>query len=229
MGTLIGWVHTISIWIVILPSLIGLFYFKKLGNSSKIIWGMSLLAVIPQMISIMPYFKGKRYIYYNLYTIPEILFSFIFLWLLMDKKRPSNHLIKLFLPIFFGVFIWLLFREDITKRFFFECVAICNLMVVFGVLNIIYHAIQSNSIIIKKNQPENYFITGLFFYAPLTVIIYSLWNFLQSHPDSAVQKLNIIHAIANTTMYALFACGIAMDAKAGNFKNKHLLNPIKIA
>ncbi len=190
---------------------------------------MSLLAVIPQMISIIPYFKGKRYIYYNLYTIPEILFSFTFLWILMDKKKPSNHLIKLFLPIFFGVFIWLLLREDISKRFFFECVAICNLMIVYGVLNIIYHAIQSNSITIKSNQPESYFITGLFFYAPLTVIIFSLWNFLQSHPDSVVHNLYIIHSITNSVMYALFAFGIAIDAKARNINKINILNPLKIA
>jgi len=173
---------------------------------------MSLLAVIPQMIRIIPYFSGNRYIYYNLYTIPELLFSFFFLWQLTDKSKTFNHFIKLFIPIFFLVFIWLLLREDFTKRFFFECVAICNMMVVYGVLSIIYNAIKSNSIVISGNRPENYFIIGLFFYAPLTVVYYTLWNFLQSHQDSAVKSLNLIHSIANITMYCLFAWGLAIDA-----------------
>jgi len=89
-------------------------------------------------------------------------------------------------------------------------------MVVFGVLNYLYYIIKSNSTILKRNLYEIMYVAGLFSYAPLTVVYFSLWNFLQSHQNYAVHKLNIIHSITNTTMYVFFTVGIVMDSVTGN-------------
>lgn len=181
---------------------------------------MCLLAVIHQMVNVFPFFAGKRYAFYNLYAIPEVLLSFTFLWLLVDHKKNFSRLLFLFVLAFLILFIFLFQKHDFTKRFFVECVAISNLMVVCGVLMIIYNTIKYEDFTIIKNQPESYFVLGLLFYAPLTVIIFTLWNFIHSHPDSEIQILNNIHSIANFIMYLLFALGIFMNRHLA--KNQYL-------
>jgi len=204
------WLHKASIWSVLLPALVGIRYFGRLSANQKLVWMLCLLAVVPQMVRMMPVFDGKRYLAYNLYTIVEAALSAVFLLQLYKRKVLMRRLVLVFTALYTIVFGLLLVQHGMVARFFYECVAICNLMVTAGILLIIYNAVQNQRVILLWRQPESFFIVGLFFYAPVTVLVYTLWNFLISHPQATVAQVWIIHHIANLSMYLLFAIGIML-------------------
>ncbi|TAD94021.1 MAG: hypothetical protein EAY75_00505 [Bacteroidetes bacterium] len=210
------WLHKASIWSVLLPALVGIRYFGRLSANQKLVWTLCLLAVVPQMVRIMSVFDGRRYFAYNVYSIVEVVLSALFLIQLHKRKVFMRQLVVVFIGAYMLVFGLLLAWHGMVGRFFYECVAMCNLMVTAGVMLVIYKAIQNQRVILLWRQPESFFIVGLFFYAPVTVLVFTLWNFLHTHPQATVAQVWIIHHIANFSMYVLFAIGLMLPQNRPN-------------
>lgn len=205
----------LGIWSVFLPALTGIFCINRLDQSSKIVWVMSVLACLPQMAKIAPFMNGKRYAFYNFY-VPIEFFLSAFLLLRILKAKTLFCTIILFTFFFIGFYSWLVCGKNFSSHFFSECVAITNLMIVTGILFIIYHAIREDLFSLNWKHPDTYYTIGLFFYAPITVVIYTFWNTFQVY-EKEFSDLRVIHYTANALMYFLFAIGIY---KNFHFKSK---------
>lgn len=204
--------NEISIWAVVLPLVMGMFFLKSLSYSSKIVLGIVALATIPQLLR--EFVSNQHIIWtsYNLYTPFEFFLTFL---LLKDKFKVqiNKYILKVLLTLFVISSCILCYYNRVDSRFLNEWVCIANLIYTTLILLLIleYYGLNEN-----KLANETYFLwylVALFFYAPCTLLIFSLWQYLKNNQNSFLGNLWLIHHFFNIMMYVFFTIGFYIDSK----------------
>ncbi len=201
----------ISIWIVICPFLVGIYCYPKISVDSKIIFGIVALAAIPQLLRAFIDNGPLLNVTYNLYTLAEIsLICWLFYPKIINKGRKRLFFITTCLITIFnlGIVLW----NGLSARFISEAVSVNNLMYTGWILLIILDQYEVMDGISPK-KPFFWYLTGIFLYAPCTMLVFSLWHYIKVHPNSIMTRLWVIQSIFNITMYGLFTIGIWKDRK----------------
>lgn len=204
--------NEISIWVVILPLLVGIFFFRSLSYSSMIVFGIVASATIPQLLREFVNDKETISIAYNLYTPAEFFLTFL---LFKDKfkKQLNKNILKSLMALFIVASVVLCYYYNIKTRFINEWVCFANFVYTALILLLIleqYGQKENNSI---NDTFFLWYLVALFFYAPCTLLIFSLWQYLKSNQNSFLNNLWVIHHFFNIMMYVFFSVGFYIDSR----------------
>lgn len=200
--------HTLSIWIIILPSIAGFVNYKGLNKDSKWIFFLVLIAVPPQLLTFVVKQENVLLnISYNLYTPIE----FIILYLLF-KDKYSNNISKLVLTstviIYCLLSVYLLNAYGISNQFISSWVCVNNIIYIIWILFFLKEQYQIESFTIERGNPFSLYILALIFYAPLTLITFALYYYIRKDAVSVLQYLSLIQDICNIILYVFFSIGL---------------------
>jgi hypothetical protein len=205
--------HLVSIWSVVAPAFVGFLLFRKLSAHATIIWGMTVFAVVPQLLRYFVNENQVRTTVYNFYTVIEFLFaSFFFISIFPIKKIAINLfiLIGCFFALLFSV---LCFLQGVSMKLFNETILLTNVYEIGFVLLFFYQTYSREGSVFIKGRTEKYFILGMLAYAPTTMVIFSLWYVLHGENSDIFKNLLMIHYVFNSVMYFFYTYGILLDSR----------------
>jgi hypothetical protein len=209
-----------SIWIVLLPLVVGILLFKRLEKESKIIWGTVALATAPQILTAFIMNTTALTIMYNLYSIVEFTLFFLFFRIRLKGSFELNQILNYSAVLYSIMAVVDVICFGVSNRFLNELVCFNNLMYILWVLLFFRHQYSSDTIEISSKNPGTWYLLGLAFYAPCTLLIFSFYHYIRDHPLSFLKNLWVIHNCFNIIMYVFFAIGLYIDAT----KKKYLLS-----
>jgi hypothetical protein len=202
--------HTISIWIIILPAIAGFINFKGLNRDSRWIFYLVLVAIFPQILTfIINQDTVLLAVSYNVYTPVE----FIILFLLFKDKfhMPFNRMVHqctLYLYILFSVII--ITRSSVTI-FLSEWVCLNNIIYIIWILFFLKEQFFSETFVIRKRNSFAWYLFALILYAPLTLITFALYHYMRQDSNSVLRYLSVIQDICNILLYVFFTIGLYMS------------------
>lgn len=207
----------LSIWSVLLPAFAGAIKFSKLKSASRIIWLMTAFSVVSQLSR---YVVSHHNVVYNIYMLSEFALTVFYFWIVLaEKDRLRRNLIIPYSFIFLTLY-FILANVYGFGVFFSELVCLSNVFVLICILICYYTEVKTEGIsILSPLNPHFLYFAGWMIYVPITLLMFSLWNFLERNPDSLLQNLWIIHSIGNIGMYLLFALAFVIESK-----NKKILS-----
>lgn len=200
----------ISIWIIVVPLIIGGYNLLKLSPDSLLVFGVIVSAAVPQLFRAFHGGSVMLNISYNLYTPVEFILLFI-LFFSNIKKKCFREIFYFTFAVFFGSLILAISFFGLANKFISELVCIANILYCLWILLIILEQYGSDSFIITFRKPFFWYMAGVFLYAPCTLLIFSLWNYIKKNPDSFLNNLWIIHHVFNILMYLMFSVGLIKD------------------
>jgi hypothetical protein len=201
----------LSTWSIVLPLLLGLVRLTVLSRDSKIVWGIVALGAIPQLLP--PFKEDVQNVTYNLYTPLE----FFMVYLLFYNKYRTRLARLVFrgsvaVSILFSVLFWI--RLGVSGRFISELVCVNNLLYTTWTLAFITEQFSADDMSrLSFRWTTFWYIAAYFLYAPCTILIYSLWDYINENRDSPLNDLRIIHYIFNISLYVFFTIGFLKDGQ----------------
>ena len=209
--------EAISIWIILLPLLIGSWFTKKLGRDSIIIFVLVIIATPPQILTaFLPLHSKTLNVFYNVYTP----FEFFLVFILFKKKfegRTNNIIFRASGILYLLISVLFITLFNFKKKFISEWACVNNIIyIVWGLLFISEILILDTDGVNKKNA-FTYFLLGIFFYSQCTVLIFCLYYFISQ--TQILSNTWIIQSLSNIIMYCLFSIGFVVDIKSSQ---KHL-------
>jgi len=207
--------HLISIWIVVLPFVVGLINYKGLNGDSKWIFYITIAAVPPQILTYIVHFKETKWlnILYNLYTPVE----FALLYGLFRKKYEtslSRMLLKMSGALYAGISIYCVSAYGITSQFLQWWVCVNNLIYIFWIMTYLKEQYNSDSFVIRKGNPFAWYVLAFIIYSPCTVLVFSLYYYIRNPNRAALWNLWLIQIICNILLYLFFAVGLFISRKS---------------
>ena len=198
---------TISIWIILLPFIIGIILFKSLNKDSKLILLVVVCGAIPQVLR--PFINNTSFlnIVYNLYTPLE----FLIYWILFREKilhSKRRNLLNSIVVLFLIVSLYLVIYYGIQARFLNEWVIISNIFQIIFICICLLEFYYSEETTIELSQPFFWFLAGITFYASCTSVFFSLWFFIKNNDNQEFLILNLIHHVFNIFLYIFFSIGL---------------------
>jgi hypothetical protein len=211
----------ISIWSIVVPLIAGLFFLKQLSFDSFLIWGIVVLGTIPQLLRAFTDNRALLTISYNAYTAAEFVLMFFFFKKTIQRKKIVYALSLLYLL----VSGFLLTRYGFFDRFLNEWVCANNFIYTAWVLLVLIEKYETgDSMRLDFQVPFFWYIAGLLFYCPCTTLVFSLWYYIRTHPDTSLQNLWVIHSVFNIALYFFITVGILKNhqwhEKRLNYSNK---------
>lgn len=200
----------ISYFIVLLPLLAGLLFFKKLNLDSKWIFFLSLAAAIPHILTALGYSQAQRNIIFNSYTFIEfVLYYFLF----KDKyiHLLSKNVFKVSVAIFILISVGFVLKNGLQNTFLNLWVCIANLMYLFWLMLLIRESIVEDIPIFQRAVPFTYYALGVIVYACTSMLVMSFYNRLLTETTSSLQNLWLFHDAANIFIYSMFLVGLLVD------------------
>jgi hypothetical protein len=211
----------ISIWVIVLPLVIGCIFYTRLSYISRLMLFVVGSGNIPQLFRAVwpePHILSFTY---NGYTLIE--FALVFLVFKRQIKRNRRVLETLAILYYIIACLFLAF-EGIENRFLSELVCVNNVIYTSWILLFIIEQYQENDLItFDFNVPFFWYLLGLFFYCPCTALVFSLWQYIKAHPESNVSNLWVIHSCFNILLYLFISVGFL---KEGNFSRKAIMNKL---
>lgn len=206
---------TISIWIILLPLVVGLAGFRKLNYESRIIFFVVLAGLIPQLLRPFINHTPTLMVLYNLYTPVDFTLYFL---LFLHKMRSGMNRKFLFasLVLFMAIFIAFVLKKGVQREFLNVVVIINHLIQISWVCLCLMEYYRSDESFIETGQPFFWFLSGITAYASCTIIFYSLWNVVKSNEKGPMQLLTIIHHIFNIILYIFFSIGLVKNYRHKN-------------
>lgn len=197
----------ISIWSVIIPIVIGIFFYSRLNNESQIIFYIVVFAAIPQILKFYIENHKTLNITYNLYTFIEFFLIYI---LFKNLAQNKKYIYDLSLLIYLIIVVYFILEFGIINSFLHDLVSINNLFYIFWICIVIIekYGLDGIEYLFDTKNSIFWYITGLLFYSACTLVIFLLWNFIKNHPKSIFTHLWLIHYIFNINMYFSFAIGM---------------------
>ena len=204
----------VSVWSVLLPFVVGFFFFTKLSKNALLIFIIVTVAIVPQVISAFDLKSGDiKNILYNAYTPIEFLIFYILFAQYINHKR-EKLLYKVIGVLYIVVSICFIINKDFTKRFFDEWACINNLSYTLWILVVFYKQYAaSDTIKIDTSTSAFWIMTGLLFYATCATLYFSVYHYAQ---ETNYSSLKIIHHFVNANMYVCFTIAIYKDSKKTN-------------
>ena len=201
----------ISIWIIILPAIIGLILFRRLDKDSRIILVVVLIGCIPQIIKFFMDGTPLQHIVYNVYTPVE----FIAYWILFRQKilTPSRKtILDGMAALFIFVSLYVIYSNDIRTAFIGAWVAMRNIFQVSWVGLCLLEYYYSDDSLINSSQPFFCFLIAITIYASPTAIYFSLLQFIEANKEP-FHIVKAIHHIFNILLYIFFTIGFLKNSK----------------
>jgi hypothetical protein len=206
----------ISTYSIVVPLIVGLYFIRRLSKDSLIVLGIVALGSIPELLP--KFIPSIKIITYNLYTP----FEFSMLFLLYNGRLYSWLNRKMFLvsvKIYLALSLVIVGYFGIKERFVNEWVCINNIWFTTWTLMFFAEEFQSEEgSRLSAGVPFFWYMTAYFFYAPGTLICYSLWPFLKSKDDPVLNNIWLIHDVFNTFMYVFFTVGFIVDVQGLTFR-----------
>ncbi|HEY0742181.1 MAG TPA: hypothetical protein VGD40_11995 [Chryseosolibacter sp.] len=208
---------TISIWIILLPALLGLLIVNRLDRDSRLILLAVLAGCAPQVLR--PFIHGTALLnlLYNIYTPIE----FLIYWMLFSSKiiSPQRRTFLHVLALGFLLYsIYLVFSNGLGTRFLNEWVIASNIIQVLALCLCLLDYYFHDDSVINLSQPFFWFLAGITCYAPCTVIFFSLWFYIQnSAPENQIILKNI-HHVFNILLYISFTIGMLKNLSPFNVR-----------
>lgn len=199
----------ISIWIILLPLLIGLFKLGKLNRDSKLILLIVLIGTVPQVLN--PFIRNSESLIflYNVYTPLE----FGVYWILFRKwvsNKKLSPLYNIILLVFCGISIYIIANKNLFSVFITEWVIVNNIFQLFLICLCLLNFYQEDRLDFFRTGPFFWYLTGIIVYASCTVVFYSLWDYVKRQGEQII-VLNVIHHVANIFLYLTFSLGLLLD------------------
>jgi hypothetical protein len=196
----------VSIWIILVPLLIGVILFKRLDADSKLILVVVFLGTVPQVLRPCINSTLTLNVLYNLYTPFEFLiYCMIFKRKLLSPKRQKT--LNAIIVLYFIISFLLIFNFGIKQRFLNEWAIANNLLLLIITSLCLLEYYHSDETDINIAQPFFWFIAGMICYASCTSVFFSLWYFIKENPNHQFIILNLIHHIFNILLYIFFSIG----------------------
>lgn len=198
--------HQISIWIILLPLITGLWFSKKLSHKSLIILLLVIVATPPQLSS--DFFPEKlSNVLYNIYTPIE----FFILYYFFKDRIYSNIGKKVFKSSFITYFVTstviLAIQQNIEARFISEWVTVNNLIYLFWIVVYFRDQLLLPQMELSFNEPFIWCLLGIFIYASCTSLHFILYETIQN------SYLKIFQSSFNILLYVLFTISLIKDEK----------------
>lgn len=197
----------LSIWIILLPLFLGLYYYRHLDSDSKLILLIVIIGAIPQLLKSFDCDEILMNVLYNVYTPIE----FFVYWLMFGKRivsRDTKTIKNITLIVFVSASVIITYRYGWTDKFRNEWVVVNNLAQITWVCLCLLEYYRNDNAKIETRQPFFWFISGITTYASCTVIFYGLWQLIKSDQYKEYQLLKIVHHVFNILIYCLFSIGI---------------------
>lgn len=214
---LIKFLTDVSTFVILMPLLVGGMSCIRLSKDSLLILGVVFFGSIPQLLNFFqPCEELLNNVLYNLYTPLE----FLLYGLLFAKKWQDAAERKIFsisIILYFFLSIIFVAKWGIEDDFIYSWAWTNNLIYVIWILVFLYGQYNKNvSLIFTPGVPFFWFLIGILLYAPCTMLVFSMWDFLYQNKSDTANTLRIIHAVFNINMYVFFTIGFLKDSL--NFK-----------
>jgi len=200
--------HTLSIWIVVIPFLIGIMNLRGLNRDSRWIFLLVIIALVPQLMTALVENDGPLFdITYNLYTPIE----FILLYMVFGTKynsSASKTLFRLTAIVYFFICAYFFLHYGIRQKFLSGLVCANNVIYMIWILMFLKQEYATDSFLIKKENPFTWFLIAFIFYAPCTVATFALYHYIREPSNIMLRNLSIIQDIFNIFLYLLFSAGL---------------------
>lgn len=196
----------LSIWIILVPLVAGLLFFRHLDEPSRIVFYVVVLAAVPQLLTAsLDQTKGLN-IVYNIYTPIE----FIFLYFLLGNnysKKAFAYTSTALLIAFFALAAALTVKEGLYDKFLNELVCAANTVYLIWIFLYILQGVLTDQRLMNPRLPMFWFVAGLLIYTPCTIFAFALTDYIAQSTHRIISNLWSIHGVFNTVMYCLFAVG----------------------
>lgn len=205
--------HQLSIWIVVIPFLVGIINFRSLNRDSRWIFLLVSVALVPQlMTAFVVNDKGIFNIAYNLYT-PIEFFILFYLFKAKFRNRTGQFGVLASAAIYLVVMLFFFSRHGVQERFIGELVAVNNVIYMIWILAIFKQEFSEETTFIEISQPFSWYLIALILYAPCTIITLSLYHYIRNPETPIFRDLVIIQDIFNILLYILFAIGLFIRSR----------------
>lgn len=197
----------ISIWIILVPLFIGMIRYRKLNDDSKIILMVVFVGTIPQVLK--PFINGSSTlnVLYNLYTPVEFVCYY-----LLFKRRAISVLNKKVIASSFYLFLIIsflfIYKYGLKDRFINELVVVNNAIQLVWICFCLLEFYKNESSSFEISHPFFWFLFGITLYSSCTVVVYSIWLFVESNRSIHRDLIKLIHPFFNTLVYIFFSIGL---------------------
>jgi hypothetical protein len=201
------YVWQLSVWIIILPLLVGAINFYKLDKQSRYVFYLVLLATIPQLLTAFISRTVLLDFIYNAYTPMEFLLVYLFIGRSLESSLFKN--ISMGTVVAFGILVFgFIFYFGMQAKFFNEWVAVANIFYLTWILLFVLESLKNEKKLIDARQPLFWYLSGLILYTPCTVIVFALYYHIDTSRNILIKNLWIIHGVFNITLYLFFTIGL---------------------
>ncbi len=197
----------ISIWVMVLPVVLGCFFFNKLDFDSKLILGVVLIGFCIQLLHYVLHQKVVLNWLYNIYTPIE----FVALWYLFKKKLLSlqrRNFMDISLLVFAVISIGLVLTFGLNQRYLYEWAIVKNIVLIYWVALCLFEFYFTSYLKINIQQPFYWYLSGIICYASCTLVFYLMWYLVRKYATQDFSGLALCHLVFNTILYLLFAVGL---------------------
>lgn len=208
--------NIISIWIVVLPAIVGFINYKGLNRDSRWIFLVVLAALGPQLLTFV-YPRGSDVLYasYNIYSPIE----FIILYQLFKCKyveKSGSIVLRISALLYLLIFTWMFVDEGITQAFLNSLVCVNNLAYVTWILFFLKEQYNAGSSEMGKENPFTWYLLALIIYAPCTIFSFALYHYIRDQSNPILMSYTLVHNICNILMYLLFSVGLLLPRQKSN-------------
>jgi hypothetical protein len=200
-----------SYWIIILPLVIGVSYYKRLSFQSKVILAITVFATPPQLISRFTGNVTVQITFYNLYTPVEFLLTLVFFWPLTRESLYHTFLKGSFV-IYLVIAACIIFIHGIVNEVLDCLICINNLFYCFWTLLFLFYDVQLNYASMRFAKPVSFYIISILIYSSATSVYFAI----KPYTDEKNINIKLLHNLPNIQMYILFTLGFLGDAKHTN-------------
>jgi len=201
------YVWQLSVWIIILPLLVGAINFYKLDKQSRYVFYLVLLATIPQLLTAFISRTVLLDFIYNAYTPMEFLLVYLFIGRSLESSLFKN--ISMGTVVAFGILVFgFIFYFGMQAKFFNEWVAVANIFYLTWILLFVLESLKNEKKLIDARQPLFWYLSGLILYTPCTVIVFALYYHIDTSRNILIKNLWIIHGVFNIILYLFFTIGL---------------------
>ncbi len=202
--------QSLSEWIIILPFIVGLLLYYTFKPSSKIIFFVVVIALLPQLASF--YNKGSSSelnILYNIYTPAEF---FLLLFFFAARQRWNKVLITVTVIVAAFTF-YLFFKYGISASVIYELICINNLSYVILIFNYFYIRFKNEDFLFTLSDPYHIYLLALLLYATCTFFVFADYTATSAKLNNGRSALWMIHNTFNIILYLSFTAGFIIEKK----------------
>ena len=204
--------HTLSIFSIIIPCIIGLIFFKFLEVNVRLVLIILVFASISQLAPFFLSSQKEVWVFYNCYIIIDVTFwGYIFFQNKINKQLKLFVLCTIIAHVFISIYSF--YTYGISTRFYNELVCLDSLAQVFWVLTYFYGLYENEKIERLEYKSMFWFCLGILAYNPSTYFLFVYYDIVKLDVTNEYSYLWRLHDLMNAIMYILFSVGMYVNQK----------------